>query len=189
MKPVQSKEEWLNEQSKEQLIIFYKNNEYEIQRLRDKITLLTGCAEFGDCDGTDGGCIDCYYDNLHLHQRCHLFQPAFHQYRKEREKIMDKSIYVITTFERWPTDEQRWDYGCSRSSGFYCTFEDAEDSVINNVCNIWESCYNYAQITKLEPGLYGYAGDNWYYKYNRKSGKYEKMENVEYPLFHICGLG
>ena len=43
MKPIQSKEEWLNEQSKEQLIIFYKNQEYEIERLRDKLTLLTGC--------------------------------------------------------------------------------------------------------------------------------------------------
>ena len=30
MKKLQSKEEWLNEQSKEQLIIFYKNNEYYV---------------------------------------------------------------------------------------------------------------------------------------------------------------
>lgn len=102
---------------------------------------------------------------------------------------MDKPIYVITTFERWPTDEKQWDYGCSRSPGFYYTFEDAEDSVINNVCDIWETCYNYAQITIMEPGMYGYNGENWYYKYNRESGKYEKMEDVEYPLFHICGLG
>lgn len=91
MKELQSKEEWLNEQSKEQLIIFYKNNEYEKQRLRDKIALLTGCAGFGDCDGTDGGCVDCYFDSPQLHQRCHLFQSAFHQYRKEkREKENNK---------------------------------------------------------------------------------------------------
>ena len=83
MKKIQSKEEWLNEQSKEQLIIFYKNNEYENQRLRDKIALLTGCAGFGDCDGTDGGCVYCSCDNTQLHQRCHLFQSVFHQYRKE----------------------------------------------------------------------------------------------------------
>ena len=84
MKELQSKEEWLNEQSKEQLIIFYKNNEYEIQRLRDKIALLTGCMGFGDCDGTNGGCIDCCYDNPQMFQRCNLFQPAFHQYRTEK---------------------------------------------------------------------------------------------------------
>ena len=83
MKKIQSKEEWLNEQSKEQLIIFIKNDEYENQRLRDKIALLTGCAGFGDCDGMDGSCIECYYNNTQLHQRCHLFQSAFHQYRKE----------------------------------------------------------------------------------------------------------
>ena len=90
MKELQSKEEWLNEQSKEQLIIFYKNNDYEIQRLRDKVALLTGCSGFGDCDGTNGGCIECYYDNPHLHQRCHLFQQAFHQYRKKREQEINK---------------------------------------------------------------------------------------------------
>ena len=90
MKPIQTKEEWLSEQSKEQLIIFYKNNDYEIQRLRDKIALLTGCMGFGDCDGTNGGCIDCCYDNPQMFQRCHLFQPAFHQYRKEKREKEEK---------------------------------------------------------------------------------------------------
>lgn len=81
-----TKEEWYAEQSKEQLIIFLKNDDYEMQRLRDKIRLLTGCQGFGDCDGTNGGCIECAYDNPELHERCHLFQPAFHQYRKNRLK-------------------------------------------------------------------------------------------------------
>ena len=84
MKPIQTKEEWLNEQSKEQLIIFYKNNEYEIERLRDKIALLTGCAGFGDCDGTDGGCVECHYDKPRLCKQCEGFHWTFHQYRKEK---------------------------------------------------------------------------------------------------------
>ena len=61
-----------------------------MQRLRDKIRLLTGCQGFGDCDGMDGGCIDCCFDSPELHNRCHLFQSAFHEYRKslleKREK-------------------------------------------------------------------------------------------------------
>lgn len=84
MRELQSKEKWLNEQSKKQLIIFYKNQEYENQRLRDKIALLTGCAGFGDCDGMNGSCVECSYDNPITFQRCHLFQTAFHQYRKEK---------------------------------------------------------------------------------------------------------
>lgn len=102
---------------------------------------------------------------------------------------MDRPIYVITTFEKWPTDKDPFDYGCSRSPGFYYTFEDTEDSVINNVCDIWETCYTYAQITKMHPGMYGYEGENWYYKYNIESGKYEKMNDVESPFVHICGIG
>ena len=86
MKPIQTKEEWLNEQSKEQLIIFYKNQEYEIERLRDKLTLLTGCSCLGDSDGTNGSCVDCYYENINLNQRCEAFQTAFHQYRKEKRE-------------------------------------------------------------------------------------------------------
>ena len=86
MKPIQTKEEWLNEQSKEQLIIFYKNQEYEIERLRDKLMLLTGCSCLGDSDGTNGGCIECYYENINLNQRCEAFQAAIRQYLKEKRE-------------------------------------------------------------------------------------------------------
>ena len=101
----------------------------------------------------------------------------------------NKPIYVITTFEKWPADKDPWNYGAYRSPGFYYTFEDAEDSVINNCCDIWECLYNYTQITKMEPGMYGYNGENWYYKYNMESGKYERMDDVEHLFVHICGIG
>lgn len=83
MKKLQSKEEWLNEQSKEQLIIFYKNNEYIINNLQNKIEFLTGCSCFGDPNGTDGACVECYYNNSQLHNRCLLFHPAIREYRKQ----------------------------------------------------------------------------------------------------------
>ncbi len=101
----------------------------------------------------------------------------------------NECIYVITTFETWPTDKDPWSYGAYRSPGFYYTFEDAETAVINNCCDIWERCYDYAQITKMEPGMYGYTGENWYYKYNMESGKYERLENVEHLFVHIGGIG
>ena len=85
------KEKWYAQQSKEQLIIFLKNNDYTMEKLRDKIFLLTGCAGFGDCDGTDGGCIDCLYDNPQQHKRCYLFQNTFHQYRKEKYEKENKT--------------------------------------------------------------------------------------------------
>lgn len=81
-----NKENWYAQQSKEQLIIFLKNNDYIIQKLQDKVFLLTGCAGFGDSDGTNGSCVECLYNNPQTFERCNLFQSAFHQYRKEKFK-------------------------------------------------------------------------------------------------------
>lgn len=84
-----TKEEWYAQQSKKQLIIFLKNDNYEMEMLRDKIALLTGCRGFGDCDGTNGGCIDCCFDNPSMFERCHLFQSAFHEYRKKKREVKE----------------------------------------------------------------------------------------------------
>lgn len=81
-----TKDEFYKQQSKEQLIIFLKNQDYEIQCLRDKLFLLTGCQCFGNSDGMDGGCVDCHYDNRNLCERCHFFQSAFHEYRKQKKE-------------------------------------------------------------------------------------------------------
>ena len=69
---------------KEQLLIFLKNNDLIIEDLRLKLELLTGCRDFGNSDGTDGSCIDCYYDNPTQWTRCDAFQHAWRQYRKEK---------------------------------------------------------------------------------------------------------
>jgi len=81
-----TKDEFYKQQSKEQLIIFLKNQDYEIQRLRDKLFLLTGCQGFGNSDGMDGGCVDCYFNNRNSWERCNFFQSAFHEYRKQKQE-------------------------------------------------------------------------------------------------------
>ena len=57
---------------------------HEEELLRDKLFILSGCEHFGDQDGMNGCCIDCYNDNPHLHQRCCLFQTAVYSYRKNK---------------------------------------------------------------------------------------------------------
>ena len=79
-----NKENWYARQSKEQLIIFLKNDDYIKQKLHDKLFLLTGCGSFGDSDGTNGSCVDCCYNNPQMFERCNLFQSVFHQYRKQK---------------------------------------------------------------------------------------------------------
>ena len=74
----------IEDYSKEQLLIFLHNNDLIIEKLRWKLELLTGCAAFGDSDGTDGGCINCYYDNQTQWSRCQAFDEAWKKYRKEK---------------------------------------------------------------------------------------------------------
>lgn len=68
-----SKDEFYNAQSKEQLIIFLKNQDLTIKRLENTLYEVTGCKHFGEIDGTNGACVDCYYDNLDLFRKCEKF--------------------------------------------------------------------------------------------------------------------
>lgn len=88
-----------------------------------------------------------------------------------------KKIYLITVFDKCEPDA-RWDYdlGCTRSVGWRPTFEMAEDTVKNNVCDIWEYCYDYACIEELDYGLYPFAEERWFYKFNRDTGHYEEID-------------
>ena len=72
-----SQREFYKSQSKEQLIIFLLNGEYEKKRLRKKLRMLTGCGCYGDSDGMNGSCIECYYDNPMLQMKCSQFQDEF----------------------------------------------------------------------------------------------------------------
>lgn len=74
----------LEDYPKEQLLIFLHNEEYRIKKLQQKLELLTGCSGFGSSDGTDGSCIDCYYENLPQWTRCNAFAEAWDKYRKEK---------------------------------------------------------------------------------------------------------
>ena len=67
-------DEFLEEQTKEQIIIFLHNTEYELESLRKRMEKLTGCREFGAVDGMNGNCIECFYDNKKLFEKCEKFK-------------------------------------------------------------------------------------------------------------------
>ena len=101
----------------------------------------------------------------------------------------DKCIYVITTFEHLPWGPDK-SLGCSRTPGYYFTFEAAEDAVKNNKCDIWERCYDYACITKVFPGFYTYTLEDSYYRFNIITEKYEPIETPdELKRSIICEIG
>lgn len=81
---------WLNQQSKEQLVVFVANQQYTDELNADKLLLLTGCSKFGDIDGMDGVCVDCYYNDRILNERCHLFSNSLREFRKSRNKAREE---------------------------------------------------------------------------------------------------
>lgn len=80
---IQSKDDFLAKQSHKQLEIFIHNYEYIEESLRNRLFLLSGCHDFGNQDGTNGSCIECYYNNPVLHHRCCLFQDSLYKYIKD----------------------------------------------------------------------------------------------------------
>ena len=109
----------------------------------------------------------------------------------ERNENFYRTIFVVTVFEKCePNDKWFADIGCTRSPCFRYTFEDAEEVVKNNMCDIWETCYNYAGIHEIVPELYPHYHSKTYYKYNREIKGYELIEEPE-CLKHMdfCGIG
>jgi hypothetical protein len=102
-------------------------------------------------------------------------------------------MYFITTIEHLPQGDYM-EMGDTRCIGYYNNFEKAEEAVINNYCDIWETCYNYCVIEKIPEGLYQYAvgskyadNDRWFYKYNKETNQYNFIEEpIEFE--HLCGL-
>jgi hypothetical protein len=68
----------------------------------------------------------------------------------------------------------------SRCVGFYYTFEEAKESIIENVMDICEQGYYlYAVIEKITPGVYIYPRDETWFQWSRDAGRYESCEKPE----------
>ena len=71
--PYLTKDDFLNEQTKEQIIIFLHNTELQLESLRNRMYKITGCREFGNLDGMNGACVECSYNEKELFDRCWNF--------------------------------------------------------------------------------------------------------------------
>lgn len=66
--------EKLMKESKEQIIIYLLNSEKTRIQLHRRLEKLTGCSEFGLCDGTVGFCVECSYEQPELFDKCWNFK-------------------------------------------------------------------------------------------------------------------
>ena len=84
-------------------------------------------------------------------------------------------MYFITTIET-----NKKEISDTRCVGYYSTFEKAENAVLYNVCDIWETCYNYAVIENIPEGIYKYDFRPKWYKYHKLTGGYIKCDPPEF---------
>ena len=113
------------------------------------------------------------------------------------ESAADDYIYLITTLQKLEEVVSRTgkrtgipDFGDVRTVGYYFTYDDARDAVVNNSCDIHETMYNYALIEKVAPGLYNGAvsESRSFFKYDREKDMYDPIEEPAF-LYHAYGIG
>ena len=89
-------------------------------------------------------------------------------------------MYFITTIDSKDGD--------TRCVGYFSTFKKAEEIILDNACDIWETCYDYAVIENIEEGLYQYDHDAVWYKWNDLNEKYEKIEEKPEQYKKLIGF-
>lgn len=95
----------------------------------------------------------------------------------------EKPIYLITTFTKLePNAENKFfpNFGSTRAVAFYYSFFDAYTTVKYNNCDMWETCYDYAVIEELLPGMYPLGESRWFFKYNRTIDSYEPIGEPDF---------
>lgn len=103
------------------------------------------------------------------------------------------SIYAIMTCtkleeEVYPTGKRSGfpDYGTSKTAGYFTSLDDAKTALLHNSTDLWETCYDYACIEKVEEGLECPGELVGWYKYDREKNGYSPIETPSFDK-HICG--
>lgn len=79
------------------------------------------------------------------------------------------------------------DFGDSRVIAFYHEKETAIEAVKANAGDMYETCYDYAIVEEVEPGLYSGSITRWVFKYNRDIKGYEPIDEPDI-LKHACSI-
>ena len=66
--------EFLDTVPRETLYTFINNDEHIIDSLQERLFKLTGCYDFGNMDGMNGSCIECFHLNRELFDKCEHFK-------------------------------------------------------------------------------------------------------------------
>lgn len=77
-----------------------------------------------------------------------------------------------------------------RCFGYFSTFEEAEKTVLNNCCDIWEAIHEYVVIEKIEDGIHQFDLSPTWYKWNLEKEEYEKVNRPDFAKGYVgWGIG
>lgn len=99
-------------------------------------------------------------------------------------------VYFVTgiTYEDKKT-EYKGQRG-QRCFGYFSTFEEAEEAVLNNRCDIWETIHEYAVIEKVADGIHQLDFNPTWYKWNLEKECYEKTKKPKFADGYVgWGIG
>lgn len=99
-------------------------------------------------------------------------------------------IYMVTTATACETDQYDWpNFGERSFIGWYSNYDDAYETITENICDIWEGIYTYAFIEPWDEGTYGLHPNediNWF-KWDNTLERYVSIPRPA-PVEHFCGL-
>lgn len=77
-----------------------------------------------------------------------------------------------------------------RCFGYFETFKEAEKTVLNNCCDIWEAIHEYVVIEKIEDGIHQFDLSPTWYKWNLEKEEYEKVDRPDFAKGYVgWGIG
>lgn len=115
---------------------------------------------------------------------------------EEVQKLTDEKRWFITTYDKFEPVKSHdgaeilfYAMKSARTVGFCESFEEADKCVKSNAGDINETCYAYAVIEGISPGLYQYAekNDRHFYKFDDATGTYKTIEEPKEAM-HQCGF-
>lgn len=98
-------------------------------------------------------------------------------------------IFFITCFQKIDIDKLGWlDMGASRTFGFKPTFEQAEEALNTNMCDMYEFLYHYAVVEEMEPAIHPDVKNRWFYKWDDEKQGFFRMDEEPKEFASYCNI-
>lgn len=78
-----------------------------------------------------------------------------------------------------PTEYGLAEFGDMRTWGYYKTYDEALLALNHNWTNMWEYCYDFAVLEKMDEGVPAYCEERYWFKYDVERNGYFEIEEPE----------